>query len=47
MDKPVTKLEGADIAAVLKMLPHRYPFLMVDRDDRTCTATTMASGSRT
>ncbi len=31
MDKPVTKLEGADIAAVLKMLPHRYPFLMVDR----------------
>ena len=24
-------LEGADIAAVLKMLPHRYPFLMVDR----------------
>ena len=31
MDKPLTKLEGADIAAVLKMLPHRYPFLMVDR----------------
>lgn len=31
MDKPVTRLEGADIAAVLKMLPHRYPFLMVDR----------------
>ncbi len=31
MDKPVTMLEGADIAAVLKMLPHRYPFLMVDR----------------
>jgi 3-hydroxyacyl-[acyl-carrier-protein] dehydratase len=31
MDKRVTKLEGANIAAVLKMLPHRYPFLMVDR----------------
>jgi 3-hydroxyacyl-[acyl-carrier-protein] dehydratase len=24
-------LESADIAAVLKALPHRYPFLMVDR----------------
>ncbi len=31
MDKPVTKLESADIATVLKMLPHRYPFLLVDR----------------
>ena len=31
MDEVVTKLEAADIAAVLKMLPHRYPFLMVDR----------------
>jgi 3-hydroxyacyl-[acyl-carrier-protein] dehydratase len=27
----VTKLEAADIAVILKMLPHRYPFLMVDR----------------
>jgi 3-hydroxyacyl-[acyl-carrier-protein] dehydratase len=27
----VTRLEAADIAMVLKMLPHRYPFLMVDR----------------
>jgi len=27
----VTKLEAADIGAVLKMLPHRYPFLMIDR----------------
>src|SRR5713226_10764530 len=25
-----TTLEGADIAAILKALPHRYPFLMVD-----------------
>jgi 3-hydroxyacyl-[acyl-carrier-protein] dehydratase len=24
-------LQAADIAQVLKMLPHRYPFLMVDR----------------
>ena len=31
MDKPVTRLEVADISVVLKMLPHRYPFLMVDR----------------
>jgi 3-hydroxyacyl-[acyl-carrier-protein] dehydratase len=31
MDKAVTRLEAADIAVVLKMLPHRYPFLMVDR----------------
>jgi len=30
-NKSVTKLEAADIAVVLKMLPHRYPFLMVDR----------------
>ena len=31
MKDTVTKLEAVDIAAVLKMLPHRYPFLMVDR----------------
>ncbi len=31
MDETVKKLEAADIAAVLQMLPHRYPFLMVDR----------------
>lgn len=31
MEETVKKLEAADIAAVLKMLPHRYPFLMVDR----------------
>jgi 3-hydroxyacyl-[acyl-carrier-protein] dehydratase len=31
MNKIVTSLEAADIAMVLKMLPHRYPFLMVDR----------------
>jgi 3-hydroxyacyl-[acyl-carrier-protein] dehydratase len=31
MNKPVTQLEAADIDVVLKMLPHRYPFLMVDR----------------
>ncbi|MFN3656387.1 MAG: 3-hydroxyacyl-ACP dehydratase FabZ [Pseudolabrys sp.] len=31
MDDVVTKLEAADIAVVLKMLPHRYPFLMIDR----------------
>ena len=31
MNKKVTRLEAADIAMVLKLLPHRYPFLMVDR----------------
>ena len=31
MDDAAKTMEAADIAAVLKMLPHRYPFLMVDR----------------
>jgi 3-hydroxyacyl-[acyl-carrier-protein] dehydratase len=31
MDEKVTRLEAADIAVVLKYLPHRYPFLMIDR----------------
>jgi 3-hydroxyacyl-[acyl-carrier-protein] dehydratase len=31
MDEAVTKLEAADIAKVMAMLPHRYPFLLVDR----------------
>ncbi len=31
MQDIVTKLEAVDIAGVLKMLPHRYPFLMIDR----------------
>jgi 3-hydroxyacyl-[acyl-carrier-protein] dehydratase len=31
MDEVPTKLETADIARVLKSLPHRYPFLMIDR----------------
>ncbi|HEY7230604.1 MAG TPA: 3-hydroxyacyl-ACP dehydratase FabZ [Pseudolabrys sp.] len=31
MNKIVTQLEAADIETVLKLLPHRYPFLMVDR----------------
>src|SRR6476469_8985205 len=31
MNKPVIQLEAMDIAMVLKLLPHRYPFLMVDR----------------
>jgi 3-hydroxyacyl-[acyl-carrier-protein] dehydratase len=31
MDKPVTKLQSADITRVLELLPHRYPFLLVDR----------------
>ena len=31
MSQSATTLEAADIAAILKALPHRYPFLMVDR----------------
>src|SRR4029077_9930210 len=31
MNEAATTLESADIAAILKALPHRYPFLMVDR----------------
>ena len=31
MNESVTRLEAADILVVLKMLPHRYPFLLVDR----------------
>ncbi len=30
MDTPVT-LQSADIRTIMKMLPHRYPFLLVDR----------------
>jgi 3-hydroxyacyl-[acyl-carrier-protein] dehydratase len=31
MDETATMLEAADIAVILKTLPHRYPLLMVDR----------------
>ncbi|MEA2906595.1 MAG: 3-hydroxyacyl-[acyl-carrier-protein] dehydratase [Alphaproteobacteria bacterium] len=31
MDDAGTTLEAADITAILKALPHRYPFLMIDR----------------
>jgi 3-hydroxyacyl-[acyl-carrier-protein] dehydratase len=31
MNDANTTLEAADIAAILAALPHRYPFLMVDR----------------
>lgn len=31
MDQPAKTLEAADIARVMQALPHRYPFLMVDR----------------
>ncbi|HEY7296697.1 MAG TPA: 3-hydroxyacyl-ACP dehydratase FabZ [Xanthobacteraceae bacterium] len=31
MEEGRVTLESADIAAILKALPHRYPFLMVDR----------------
>ena len=31
MDETVTKVDAVRIASILKMLPHRYPFLMIDR----------------
>ena len=31
MNEAVTSLESADIEVILRSLPHRYPFLMVDR----------------
>jgi 3-hydroxyacyl-[acyl-carrier-protein] dehydratase len=31
MSDATTILEAADIAEILKVLPHRYPFLLVDR----------------
>ncbi|HEX2020424.1 MAG TPA: 3-hydroxyacyl-ACP dehydratase FabZ [Aurantimonas sp.] len=31
MSEAVTVLESVDIQAILELLPHRYPFLMVDR----------------
>ena len=31
MSDPTTTLNAANIADILKALPHRYPFLMVDR----------------
>jgi 3-hydroxyacyl-[acyl-carrier-protein] dehydratase len=36
MNEAVTSLDTAGIAAVLKMLPHRYPFLMIDRVINIC-----------
>ena len=37
MNEPATTLEAADIAAILEALPHRYPFLMVDRIVNICS----------
>ena len=31
MNEDATTLESADIAVILSLLPHRYPFLMIDR----------------
>jgi 3-hydroxyacyl-[acyl-carrier-protein] dehydratase len=31
MDDAVKKLEAVDILGIIKCLPHRYPFLLVDR----------------
>jgi 3-hydroxyacyl-[acyl-carrier-protein] dehydratase len=36
MNEVGTTLEAADIAVILKSLPHRYPFLMVDRVINIC-----------
>jgi 3-hydroxyacyl-[acyl-carrier-protein] dehydratase len=37
MTSPTSTIEAADIVAILKALPHRYPFLMVDRIIRICS----------
>jgi 3-hydroxyacyl-[acyl-carrier-protein] dehydratase len=36
MNEPPTDLESTDILAILRSLPHRYPFLMVDRITQMC-----------
>ncbi len=41
MTETPTKLDSADIARIMDLLPHRYPFLLVDRiveidGDRSC-----------
>ena len=41
MDRDMTVLNSADIHQIMKALPHRYPFLLVDRirdidGDRSC-----------
>ncbi|MFN0194549.1 MAG: 3-hydroxyacyl-ACP dehydratase FabZ [Aestuariivirga sp.] len=30
-DAPVKTLKSADIARIMKLLPHRYPFLLIDK----------------
>ena len=47
MNEIATTIESIEIATILKSLPHRYPFLMVDRIIATCAATTSPSASRT
>ncbi|MDB5591132.1 3-hydroxyacyl-ACP dehydratase FabZ [Enterovirga sp.] len=41
MSEEIAKLESADIGRILELLPHRYPFLLVDRiveidGDKSC-----------
>jgi 3-hydroxyacyl-[acyl-carrier-protein] dehydratase len=36
MNESGITLEAADIAAILRALPHRYPFLMIDRIINMC-----------
>ena len=31
MNEAVTSLDTADISRIIKLLPHRYPFLMIDK----------------
>jgi len=42
-----TTLGAADILEVMKLLPHRYPFLLVDRISRLGEAMTVARQTRT
>jgi 3-hydroxymyristoyl/3-hydroxydecanoyl-(acyl carrier protein) dehydratase len=47
MSEMPTRLDAADIMGVLELLPHRYPFLLVDPHHRDHRATKAASASRT
>ena len=31
MPEPATAVDDLDIDAIMRMIPHRYPFLMIDR----------------
>ncbi len=46
MNETTTSIDTAEIQKILSVLPHRYPFLLIDRSS-TSAATSSASASRT